>query len=685
MKQPTPASAFHTPGEAEDPGSPVGAPYEDYLRLRPVGKLRRTPHHRRLVTVALISIVSLMAVASWIALCYTHRNRTNTAGLVKRSLSDLGDEEELSEILEQCVELEAELGISGTALSTSEEGVNVSAIYESAAEFEEARGMQHQMVKGDASWLPHGFGSFAESLSQATYWSGIDQHMADGSLRGRRWNHSYGGAVSSAGMQNAPYSATGEVPWVFPPLTQEQGAVTGAALPQPPIDGTTYMPFDALHPTAWLGMTPGHVPLTEELQQLQASPMGVALPCGDASASQEHIQDFSALGAASNLLGVSPEANVSQGYLAGSPVGGTNAPCTLHAVQEKPSQVSRSVDGEQANTIPRSHKPLRPANMQWQANTESLQQVDLRGSVVLLQTAPHQPAGADSMFEARASGEQDGFLRGGAEAEGTFGFVSATTQQESKREGEQPAQRVQVSEDPQEPSSSAGAVAPTSALCNKAEKIGQLTHPYVRLPFVNPKDIPRPFRTEIAFSTTVFERSSLQVFVRMRKLLSKNSLSTWEVEALLRQCEYLVNHALHKLTAPPPKPGAFFVARRLGILFFTFDYVVCTIMLLQEKMETKKWWGRFVSKFSTEYHFPDSYVGKRDLERKLPDLVNRLSKALSVYKQALRPPADDVIALKKDVLRLLSNYGYFQHQLWGLWRKDDARFRCRGAETSKSE
>ncbi|CDI76576.1 hypothetical protein EAH_00057110 [Eimeria acervulina] len=580
MKQPTPASAFHTPGEAEDPGSPVGAPFEDYLRLRPVGKLRRTRHHRRLVTVALISIVSLMAVASWIALCYTHRNRTNTAGLVKRSLSDLGDQEELSEILEQCVELEAELGISGTALSTSGEGVNVSAIYESAAKFEEARGMQHQMVKGDASWLLHGFGSFAESLSQATYLSGIDQHMAEGSLRGRRWNHSYGGAVSSAGMQNAPYSATGEFPSVFPPLTQEQG----------------------------------HVPLTEEHQQLQASPMGVPLPYGDGSASQAHMQDFSALGAASNLLGISPEASVSQGYLAGSP-----------------------------------------------------------------------PAGADSMFEARASGEQDGFLRGGAEAEGTFGFVSATTQQESKREGEQPAQRVQVLEDSQEPSSSAGAVAPTSALCNKAEEIGQLTHPYVRLPLVNPKDIPRPFRTEIAFSTTVFERSSLQVFVRMRKLLSKNSLSTWEVEALLRQCEYLVNHALHKLTAPPPKPGAFFVARRLGILFFTFDYVVCTIMLLQEKMETRKWWDMFVSKFSTEYHFPDSYVGKRDLDRKLPDLVNRLSQALSVYKQALRPPADDVIALKKDVLRLLRNYGYFQHQLWGLWRKDDARFRCRGAETSKSE
>ncbi|CDI83029.1 hypothetical protein, conserved [Eimeria acervulina] len=684
LEEHTPASAFHTPGEAEDPGNPVGASFEDYLRLKPVGKLRRTPHHRRLVTVALISIVSLMAVASLIALCYTHHNRTNTAGLVKRSLSDLGDEEELSVILEQCVELEEELGFSGTALFTSEQGVDVSLIYNSAANFEEARAIQHQMVTWDESLHLHGLGSFVESLSQETDWSGSAPHMADGSSGGPHWNRSSGGAVSSVGAQSAPYSATGEFPSAFPPLPQQQAP--GAVLHQLPTDGKTNMHLDAFDPNAWLDTIPWSLPVTNEHQELQVGPMGVALSRGDASDSQAHIQDLSGPKAASTLSGFLPATSMSQG-LAGSPVGGTYGPWTLRGAQEKRCQACRSSDSEQANTTARGHQPVLPASMLRGANTERFQESHMSGPVVLLQTAPHPhpAAGADSFSEARVSGEQNGILRGGEEAEAIFDLVAATTQQESKREGEQPAQGAEVLWGSQESSSSARAVAPTSALCGEAEEMNQLTHPFVRLPLVSPNDIPRSFRTEIAFSTNVFERSSLRILLQMRRLLAKQSLNSWEVEALLRQCEYLVNHAVHKMTAPLSKQGAFFVARRLGTLLFMFDYVVCTIMLLQEKMETEKWWDMFVSKFKTDYYFPDSYVGKRDLERRLPDLVNRLAEALAMYKKGLRPAVVDVIALKKDILELLGNYGYFEHKMWDLWRKDDSRFCRRGAENRENK
>ena len=248
-----------------------------------------------------------------------------------------------------------------------------------------------------------------------------------------------------------------------------------------------------------------------------------------------------------------------------------------------------------------------------------------------------------------------------------------TIQGESMREAGQATQGVQVLWTPH--------MQPTCGRCGRAivpasiSSIQEmLTHPYVRLPVVNPNDIPRSFRTNIAFSALLFEGFSLNIYVPMRELFAKPSLNSAELESLLRLSEYLVNHALHRLRTPPTRPGAFHVSRRLAELFFMFDYVVCTIELLQEKMETSSWWELFVASFRTEYYFPASYHGKRDLEKKLPRLVKRLSAALAIYKTGVRPPPQDIISLKRDIFHLLERHSVFTHRLWNFWREDDYDF-----------
>ncbi|CDJ36289.1 uncharacterized protein EMH_0075710 [Eimeria mitis] len=197
-------------------------------------------------------------------------------------------------------------------------------------------------------------------------------------------------------------------------------------------------------------------------------------------------------------------------------------------------------------------------------------------------------------------------------------------------------------------------------------------HPFVRLPVVNPKDIHRRFRSEFVLSLYYNDVSPMTSYVTMRSLFAKDSLTATEVETLMSEAELLANYAASKLSKPSKRSSASYIVRKMASLFMAFDYLVCTIEILGENMDTASWWEKFVQMFQTDYTFPEhtSLLKTQELNR----LVNRLSDALAVYKQKKRPKFKEIISLKRTILTKFSKGSQFSHPSWQAWIQDDLNF-----------
>ncbi|CDJ51476.1 hypothetical protein EBH_0000780 [Eimeria brunetti] len=215
------------------------------------------------------------------------------------------------------------------------------------------------------------------------------------------------------------------------------------------------------------------------------------------------------------------------------------------------------------------------------------------------------------------------------------------------------------------------------------EDQGLALHPFVRLPAVDPQDVRRYFRTAYALTLKLNIVSPMHSFMQMRKLFAKPSLTAEEVETLMFEAENLANYAKDKLRSPFSIRKPSYTFRKLSSLFMVFDYLMCTIETLGDKMLASSWWDEFASKFETEVTFvvPSERVSQQT--RKLSNLVNRISEALSIYKQGRRPPLADVIELKRGILMHQYKGSQLRHPLWMLWLKDDDEFlRSRGRLSS---
>ncbi|CDJ48994.1 hypothetical protein, conserved [Eimeria brunetti] len=198
-------------------------------------------------------------------------------------------------------------------------------------------------------------------------------------------------------------------------------------------------------------------------------------------------------------------------------------------------------------------------------------------------------------------------------------------------------------------------------------------HPFVRLPMVDPRVVQRLFRPEFALSLNMNIPSPMDSYTTMRRLFAKPSLTARDVETLMLEAENLANYARDKLTRPCVSSKSSYIFRKLSSIFMAFDYLVSTIQLLGEKMLAGLWWNEFASMFQTEFHFAGAASMKRT--RRLTDLVNRLSVALSIYKRGCRPPAGEIIELKRMILTQQCKGNQLSNPLWALWLEDDSKFR----------
>ncbi|CDJ35715.1 uncharacterized protein EMH_0100160 [Eimeria mitis] len=197
-------------------------------------------------------------------------------------------------------------------------------------------------------------------------------------------------------------------------------------------------------------------------------------------------------------------------------------------------------------------------------------------------------------------------------------------------------------------------------------------HPFVRLPAVNLEDVHLRYNGALVLSFDLGVTTPMEAYMKMRSLFAKDSLTAEDVSTLMVNADYLAKYAVAKLARPCRKCTAGHLLMRLSALFMAFDYLVCTIKLLGDHMDAGSWWPAFVQRFRTDYFFPED--SRRPKSKILNNLVNRLSAALSIYKQARRPALEEVIELKRAILNHASKDSQLANPLWKLWIEDDKQF-----------
>ncbi|CDJ36730.1 uncharacterized protein EMH_0094650 [Eimeria mitis] len=170
----------------------------------------------------------------------------------------------------------------------------------------------------------------------------------------------------------------------------------------------------------------------------------------------------------------------------------------------------------------------------------------------------------------------------------------------------------------------------------------------------------------------------MHVYMTMRILFSKASLTAKDVDALLTEAELLVNYAAYRLARPSRRFTGAYLVMKLSSLFMVFDYLVCTIEVVGDKMNTGRWWPAFVQKFPTAYFVTERRGRKKT--KLLNRLVNRLCLALSVYKEGRRPEFREIIDLKRAILAQAYKDSQLANPLWELWRRDDKQFSSGGCD-----
>ncbi|CDJ58824.1 hypothetical protein EMWEY_00018120 [Eimeria maxima] len=572
-----------SPGETVpvDGVSSVEASLSDNLRFTLGSGLRRerTNHKLSMLSPILTSIVAVVVIVTWLAFCMPRRGGRKTAQLVQRHLSGRGEDSDLNSILEGCLELREELGLSQDVSEPDE-----------PPEAKKARLFLMLRESGEA----------------------FERRQGDNShlLPARDFGPSHGVFAHKPGqlVENSALVAS----------KREESIFEGAIRP----------PASALKRKSSLGHT------------------------GNATSASSSPGAFSYKSSPSTAHVATRSTSDSRGRSGTDNVGVTPEDWILGALDKRsPQGWDQGPKGGGS-----------PHDSQQQANPARSATDALSNRPAVLPVASIIPSGKEAVTST------------------SQGVYEHSAQQQKLRTARLVAENAQRREylahdgGASQPSNSIRDVLakPISDAALNAEGM-VLLHPFVRLPHVLPEGITQVFDGARALSSKVSVGSPMKDFTSMRELFAKSALTVADVEQLMHDCKCLIAYACKKLAGSLHKRNAFYVARKLATMFMVFDYVVSTIELLGDKMDTHSWWPQFVNRFQTNYLF-ERKINTQHVTEGIAALAQRLSAALAIYKTGVRPPGEIIIDLKRTIFTNLRSSCIFGHRSWIQWENDDTLF-----------
>ncbi|KAL8454206.1 hypothetical protein Emed_000464 [Eimeria media] len=194
------------------------------------------------------------------------------------------------------------------------------------------------------------------------------------------------------------------------------------------------------------------------------------------------------------------------------------------------------------------------------------------------------------------------------------------------------------------------------------------THVYYRLPHTVPEGGLRPFDANVAFFSSRRARFLCDNMAVIRRLYRKSSLNETESQLLISLGERVVNYLFCLHQASPNEVSPFRACELLGVRYMCFDFLVSLIQLFGPAANPQAWFPQIVAKIPTD--FTRMLGPKAGRGKHFACLAYRLSAALRLLKQGLRPTAQVTIMLKRDIFRLDSGPGFFRLKEWDSWRED---------------
>ncbi|CDJ47150.1 hypothetical protein, conserved [Eimeria brunetti] len=203
---------------------------------------------------------------------------------------------------------------------------------------------------------------------------------------------------------------------------------------------------------------------------------------------------------------------------------------------------------------------------------------------------------------------------------------------------------------------------------------GLANHPFYKLATLQrgvSLDIAQ-FAPEEVFTPTPGVYLPTSALRRLHKFLTKNTISKFEADEIIRCSQRVASHLYNchqsSLTYVTPADAVMTLGRR----YIVMDLLVCAIQVLGPAMEASVWWEKFAKSIPSDVSlscvdFPSrrcmSYIA----------LANRLSLALRLLKQGIRPSPADTISLKRELFCRPESHPEFKHRRWDPWRWDDSR------------
>ncbi|CDJ59665.1 hypothetical protein, conserved [Eimeria maxima] len=649
------SSLSHEVGGSVSVGSPIDILLSDKIRFRLGAGLRKERPVHKLSRVAsiLASTSALVVIVAWLAFCKIHRSDRRATGLVQRHLSDYGEENELESILEGCLELREELGLSHDVSEPDEPPEAKKArlflmLRESGEAFERARENSLQPLQAGARGLTHESSAREQSQLLGDHTLNYSSQGEMSRSEGTAWLPAAAPKRKSARRRISNDSLGSASTRVIPSPSASPKVSISARLASSP-RASSGSDAKGQSPEDWLSRdVEGSSPKGEEQgppggQSLHNSPIRMGLTGFSAHTLMKHPAVLTGASFVS-MLGPDGTRHSHEDWL--SPVAKASSPKGDEPVPQR---------GESPYN---DTKLMRPTCFPEATSTSGAAEA----SFVSSDTEANEAAGYDL-----STGAEQNAAKMASDQEV---FQERTSVGEGAQQAEERVDDVGVSQHS----------TPVGQLVEmKFAKEGQTLagkthlHPFVRLPPTIPKDITQLFNGVIALSSNVTRGSPMKDFNVMRMLFAKRCLTGQDVSQLMAACRCLIAYACQKLTSSPSKSNPFYIVRRLAATFMVFDYVVSTIQVLGDKANIQSWWPHFVGRFDTDANVEIKAFTHSNTEY-LATFCQRLSDALAIYKTGVRPPPNIIIKLKRDILSKLRHNSIFENSSWELWEEDDALF-----------
>ncbi|KAL8436947.1 hypothetical protein ACSSS7_001311 [Eimeria intestinalis] len=191
------------------------------------------------------------------------------------------------------------------------------------------------------------------------------------------------------------------------------------------------------------------------------------------------------------------------------------------------------------------------------------------------------------------------------------------------------------------------------------------THLYYRLPSVLPGPITRSFSLKEAFGYR--SRQSPRLFLpTIHRLLTQPTINSLEADLLIASCERLASHVYGYQTTPLSYQRPCAAASSLARRYIYVEILFCAIQVLGPAMRAESWWPYLMNLIASEYVASAACRNSAGSH-----LAQRLSAALALLKNGIRPSLKETVALKRELFKGRSLRLGFEDKLWDDWRKDD--------------